>query len=107
MTRIPRPAIALIGLSLAAVAFTGCSDESSADDKGGSAAAGSCDPADVKLVGQVRNESNPYEAAWLDGGDAFAEGSTWSSSDSPTTATRPSSRSRSASSSRATPTASS
>jgi ribose transport system substrate-binding protein len=74
MTRIPRPAIALIGLSLAAVAFTGCSDESSADDKGGSAAAGSCDPADVKLVGQVRNESNPYEAAWLDGGDAFAEG---------------------------------
>ncbi|WP_460887933.1 sugar ABC transporter substrate-binding protein [Promicromonospora xylanilytica] len=32
-----------------------------------------CDPADVTLVGQVRNESNPYEAAWLDGGDAFAE----------------------------------
>jgi ribose transport system substrate-binding protein len=75
MTRIPRPAIALIGLSMAAVAFTGCSDESNADDTGGgSAASGACDPADVKLVGQVRNESNPYEAAWLDGGDAFAEG---------------------------------
>jgi ribose transport system substrate-binding protein len=27
----------------------------------------------VRLVGQVRNESNPYEASWLDGGDAFAE----------------------------------
>jgi ribose transport system substrate-binding protein len=73
MTRIPRPAIALIGLGLAAVAFTGCSDESNADDTGGDAAAGACAPADVKLVGQVRNESNPYEAAWLDGGDAFAD----------------------------------
>jgi ribose transport system substrate-binding protein len=73
MTRIPRPAIALIGLSLAAVAFTGCSDASNADEKDGSAAAGTCKPADVKLVGQVRNESNPYEAAWLEGGDSFAE----------------------------------
>ena len=69
------------------------------------AAAGACDPADVKLVGQVRNESNPYEAAWLDGGDAFAESVGLSSSGSPTTVTRPSSRSRSASSSPATPSA--
>ena len=61
-----RSAVALLSLSLAALAFTGCSEESKAE--GGSdapAAAGACDPADVKLVGQVRNESNPYEAAWL------------------------------------------
>jgi ribose transport system substrate-binding protein len=66
-----RPAAVLLGLSLAAMALAGCSEEGG----GGSAAAasGSCDPADVKLVGQVRNESNPYEASWLDGGDAFAE----------------------------------
>jgi len=72
MIRKSRPALALIGLSLASIALTGCTEASSADD-GGAAAAGSCDPADVKLVGQVRNESNPYEASWLDGGDAFAE----------------------------------
>lgn len=68
-----RSAVALLSLSLAAVALTGCSEESSADDNGSGSAAGACDPSDVKLVGQVRNESNPYEAAWLDGGDAFAE----------------------------------
>jgi ribose transport system substrate-binding protein len=67
-----RPAAVLVGLSLAAAALTGCSEES-AGAGGGSDAAGACDPADVKLVGQVRNESNPYEAAWLDGGDAFAD----------------------------------
>lgn len=67
-----RPAAALVGLSLAAMALTGCSEEASGGG-GGAAASGSCDPADVKLVGQVRNESNPYEASWLDGGDAFAE----------------------------------
>ncbi|WP_193606614.1 sugar ABC transporter substrate-binding protein [Nocardioides lijunqiniae] len=68
-----RPAVALVSLSLAAVALAGCSEEASGggnDEAGGS---GACKPADVKLVGQVRNESNPYEAAWLDGGDAFAE----------------------------------
>lgn len=64
-----RPATALLGLSLVAAALVGCSEEAG----GGGAATGSCDPADVKLVGQVRNESNPYEASWLDGGDAFAE----------------------------------
>ncbi len=74
MYRIPRPAVALLGLGLAAMALTSCSDESNADDdSGSSSAAGACDPADVQLVGQVRNESNPYEAAWLDGGDAFAD----------------------------------
>lgn len=67
-----RPAAALVGLSLAAMALAGCSEEASGGG-GDAAASGSCDPADVKLVGQVRNESNPYEASWLDGGDAFAE----------------------------------
>ncbi len=69
MTRISRPVAALFSVSLAAVALAGCSEGSST----GTAEAGSCDASDVKLVGQVRNESNPYEAAWLDGGDAFAE----------------------------------
>jgi ribose transport system substrate-binding protein len=68
-----RPAVVLASLSLAAVALAGCSEESSAGGGGGSSASGACDPADVTLVGQVRNESNPYEAAWLDGGDAFAD----------------------------------
>ncbi|WP_300402969.1 sugar ABC transporter substrate-binding protein [Nocardioides sp.] len=71
MTLKSRPAIALLSLSLAAIALTGCSEEAA----GGSDAAGdsgSCAPEDVQLVGQVRNESNPYEASWLDGGDAFA-----------------------------------
>ncbi len=63
-------AIALLSLSLAAVALTGCSSESNADAKSGSS---TCDKSDIKLVGQVRNESNPYEAAWLNGGDAFAK----------------------------------
>lgn len=67
-----RPAAALLGLSLAAAALAGCSEDASGGG-GDAAASGSCDPADVKLVGQVRNESNPYEASWLDGGDAFAE----------------------------------
>ncbi|PWD50210.1 sugar ABC transporter substrate-binding protein [Serinibacter arcticus] len=83
-----RPTIALLSLSLAALSLTACTEEptgggaeTSASETGGAtgetseAAAGSeaCDPADVQLVGQVRNESNPYEASWLDGGDAFAE----------------------------------
>lgn len=36
-------------------------------------AAGACAPEDITLVGQVRNQTNPYEAAWLAGGDTFAE----------------------------------
>ena len=66
-----RPAAAVLGLTLVAAALAGCSEE--AGGTGGGAEAGGCDPADVKLVGQVRNESNPYEAAWLQGGDTFAE----------------------------------
>jgi ribose transport system substrate-binding protein len=48
-----------------------------AGDAAGAAGAGgpsgACAPEDVVLVGQVRNETNPYEASWLDGGDAFAQ----------------------------------
>lgn len=69
MTRTSRPVAALISLSLAALALTSCSEGSSTT----AGDAGTCEPGDVKLVGQVRNESNPYEASWLDGGDAFAE----------------------------------
>jgi ribose transport system substrate-binding protein len=71
-----RSAVALLSLSLAALAFTGCSEESNAesgDDTTAAASGGACAPEDIKLVGQVRNESNPYEAAWLEGGDAYAE----------------------------------
>jgi ribose transport system substrate-binding protein len=53
------------GLLLAA-----CSDD------GGSTSAegdGSCSPDEITLIGQVRNQTNPYEAAWLTGGDTFAE----------------------------------
>nr|WP_062339437.1 sugar ABC transporter substrate-binding protein [Herbidospora sakaeratensis] len=65
-----RPTVILLSLSLAA-ALTGCSEQAAGG--GDSAAAGGCKPADVKLVGQVRNESNPYEASWLTGGDEFAK----------------------------------
>ncbi len=68
-----RPAAALVSLSLAAMTLAGCSEEAAGGAGGGGGDAGACAPEDVKLVGQVRNESNPYEASWLDGGDAFAE----------------------------------
>jgi ribose transport system substrate-binding protein len=67
-----RPTAVVIGLTLAAAALAGCSEEAGGSSASGSEA-GACAPEDVTLVGQVRNESNPYEAAWLDGGDAFAE----------------------------------
>jgi ribose transport system substrate-binding protein len=66
-----RPTVVLLSLSLAAAALVGCSEQAPGDSD--PANAGSCKPADVKLVGQVRNESNPYEASWLAGGDAFAK----------------------------------
>ncbi|GAA5057253.1 ribose transport system substrate-binding protein [Thermocatellispora tengchongensis] len=34
---------------------------------------GACKPEQIKLIGQVRNQTNPYEAAWLQGGDEFAK----------------------------------
>ena len=68
-----RPTAVVIGLTLAAAALAGCSEEASGGGGGGGAEAGACASEDITLVGQVRNESNPYEASWLDGGDAFAE----------------------------------
>ena len=67
-----RPTAVVIGLTLAAATLAGCSEEASGGG-GGGAEAGACAPEDIKLVGQVRNDSNPYQAAWLDGGDTFAE----------------------------------
>ncbi len=66
-----RPAAAIMSLSLAAAVLAGCSEQAAGETE--TADAGACKPADVKLVGQVRNESNPYEASWLAGGDAFAK----------------------------------
>lgn len=66
-----RHTAAVFGVALAAAALTGCTETAAGGDD--AAAAGACEPSDVTLVGQVRNESNPYEASWLDGGDAFAE----------------------------------
>ena len=68
-----RSTAAALGVALAAAALTGCTETAAGGDAAAGGAGGACDPADVTLVGQVRNESNPYEAAWLDGGDAFAE----------------------------------
>ncbi|WP_328473246.1 sugar ABC transporter substrate-binding protein [Actinoplanes sp. NBC_00393] len=70
--RFTRPAAAIMSLSLAAAVLAGCSEQAAGGDD--TASAGSaCDPAKVRLVGQVRNESNPYEASWLAGGDAYAK----------------------------------
>ncbi len=71
MTFTLRPAATLLSLCVVALTVTACGGGSDAGSAG-SGDTGACDPADVKLVGQVRNESNPYEASWLDGGDAFA-----------------------------------
>lgn len=65
-------AIALVAVGAAALALAGCASGSTPE---GEAPAGdaACAPEDIQLIGQVRNETNPYEKAWLDGGDAFAE----------------------------------
>jgi ribose transport system substrate-binding protein len=65
---------ALSAAGLVALALAGCAGQGSGSGSGGdAAAAGACAPEDITLIGQVRNETNPYEKAWLDGGDAFAE----------------------------------
>lgn len=61
-------ALAIVGLT--AIALTGCANDGAEAEAPGGAA---CAPEDIQLIGQVRNETNPYEKAWLDGGDAFAE----------------------------------
>jgi len=74
-----RSASALAAAFIFSLAIAGCSGESdpppaSPGATGGDPpAAGACAPEDITLIGQVRNETNPYEKAWLDGGDTFAE----------------------------------
>ncbi|MGX6603261.1 sugar ABC transporter substrate-binding protein [Micromonosporaceae bacterium Da 78-11] len=67
-----RPAAAIISLSLASAVLAGCTEEAGGGDDT-AAASGACEASKIRLVGQVRNESNPYEASWLAGGDAFAK----------------------------------
>ena len=64
---------ALIGGVVTALVLSACGSDSDTDAAAGGDAGGTCAPEDVVLVGQVRNQTNPYEASWLDGGDAFAE----------------------------------
>lgn len=64
-------ALALAGI--AALALSGCAGTSETPGDAPAAEGGTCAPEDIELIGQVRNETNPYEKAWLDGGDAFAE----------------------------------
>ena len=62
-------AMALATAALTALVLVGCA--ANAEGAGAAPEAG-CAPEDIQLIGQVRNETNPYEKAWLDGGDAFA-----------------------------------
>ena len=56
-----------------APATTGGSETTIAGGDDTPAPAGdACAPEDVVLIGQVRDETNPYEKSWLDGGDEFA-----------------------------------
>lgn len=71
---------AVVGCMLGALLLAGCGSSSDGDSgdsavEGDNAAAKSesCAKEDVVLVGQVRNQTNPYEASWLEGGDAFAK----------------------------------
>lgn len=48
-------------------------EEPDVDEAAAEGGDGPCDPDEISLIGQVRNQTNPYEAAWLHGGDLFAE----------------------------------
>lgn len=63
---------AVVGSVVTALVLSACGG--GGDDEAGaeSASGGTCAPEDVVLVGQVRNQTNPYEASWLEGGDAYA-----------------------------------
>ena len=67
---------AVVSCVLGTLLLAGCGGSDGEAQAGGAASAGStagtCAPEDVVLVGQVRNQTNPYEASWLEGGDAFA-----------------------------------
>ena len=67
---------ALVGSVCTALVLSACSSSGSgneAEAEGSGGGGETCAPEDVTLVGQVRNQTNPYEASWLEGGDAFAE----------------------------------
>ena len=63
-----RRAIALATLAVSMAALAGCSTGADGGTPGAA-----CAPEDIQLIGQVRNETNPYEKSWLDGGQEFAE----------------------------------
>jgi len=67
LKRKAKPLSVLAVLAVSSFALVACGGE-----EGDPAASDKCAPADVKLIGQVRNQTNPYEAAWLQGGDTFA-----------------------------------
>jgi len=68
---------AVVSCVLGALLLAGCgggeTDDAAAPADNADSETGACAPEDVVLVGQVRNQTNPYEASWLEGGDAFAE----------------------------------
>lgn len=68
-TRRGAAASAAIASILALGACAGSESDTSAAGGGGG---DKCAPEDIVLIGQVRNETNPYEKSWLDGGDEFA-----------------------------------
>ena len=57
----------LAALAAGTIVLAGCGEDGGTETTAGDGAA--CKPEDVKLIGQVRNQTNPYEAAWLEGGD--------------------------------------
>ncbi|MBB5790805.1 sugar ABC transporter substrate-binding protein [Jiangella mangrovi] len=61
----------LTGVLAGGLLLTACADDGGTSSASGDG--GACSPEDVTLIGQVRNQTNPYEAAWLSGGDEFAE----------------------------------
>ena len=65
---------ALVGSVCTALVLSACGgSDTDTEAAGEGSGSGACAPEDVVLVGQVRNQTNPYEASWLEGGDAFAE----------------------------------
>lgn len=58
-------------IAVSMVALSGCA-ASNGPGTGAEPGASACAPKDITLIGQVRNETNPYEKSWLDGGQDFA-----------------------------------
>lgn len=71
ISRTRRSAAASAAIAGLLVLGACASSESDTNAEGGSDGK-KCAPEDIVLIGQVRNETNPYEKSWLDGGDEFA-----------------------------------